>query len=90
MTQLNFFLKLLKSSFQDLIPIIVVILFFQLAIIQAVPEGWINTTIGLGIVGIGLAIFLHGLEIDFINSYFKKESNSHFNPRAPPNFKFYS
>ncbi|APW64914.1 permease [Poseidonibacter parvus] len=63
MMQFNFFLKLLRESFRDLIPIIVVILFFQLAIIQAVPEGWVNTAIGLGIVGVGLAIFLQGLEI---------------------------
>ena len=63
MTQFNFFLKLLKESFRDLLPIIIVILFFQLAIIQAVPEGWLSTAIGLGIVGVGLAIFLQGLEI---------------------------
>jgi nitrogen regulatory protein PII len=63
MMQFNFFLKLLKESFRDLIPIIVVILFFQLAIIQVVPDGWVNTAIGLGIVGVGLAIFLQGLEI---------------------------
>ena len=63
MMQFNFFLKLLRESFRDLIPIIVVILFFQLAIIQAVPDGWVNTAIGLGIVGVGLAIFLQGLEI---------------------------
>ncbi len=63
MNQFNFFLKLLKESFRDLIPIVVVILFFQLAIIQAVPEGWIGTAIGLAIVGVGLAIFLQGLEI---------------------------
>jgi nitrogen regulatory protein PII len=59
----HFFLKLLKESFRDLIPIIVVILFFQLAVIQAIPEGWVSTSIGLVIVGIGLAIFLYGLEI---------------------------
>ncbi len=63
MMQFNFFLKLLKESFRDLIPIIVVILFFQLAIIQVVPDGWVNTAIGLAIVGVGLAIFLQGLEI---------------------------
>ncbi len=63
MMQFNFFLKLLKESFRDLIPIVVVILFFQLAIIQAVPEGWVSTAIGLAIVGVGLAIFLQGLEI---------------------------
>ena len=63
MTQFNFFLKLLKESFRDLLPIIIVILFFQLAIIQTVPDGWLSTAIGLGIVGVGLAIFLQGLEI---------------------------
>ncbi|RXJ86821.1 DUF1538 family protein [Arcobacter sp. CECT 8985] len=63
MAQFNFFLKLLKDSFRDLLPIIVVILFFQLAIIQSVPQNWVSTAIGLTIVGIGLAIFLQGLEI---------------------------
>lgn len=63
MMQFNFFLKLLRESFRDLLPIIIVILFFQLAIIQSVPNDWISTAIGLGIVGVGLAIFLQGLEI---------------------------
>jgi len=63
MMQFNFFLKLLKESFRDLVPIVIVILFFQLAIIQAVPEGWISTAVGLCIVGFGLAVFLQGLEI---------------------------
>jgi nitrogen regulatory protein PII len=61
--QFYFFLKLLKESFRDLIPIILVILFFQLAIIQTIPENWFGTVVGLGIVAIGLAIFLQGLEI---------------------------
>ena len=63
MTQFYFFLRLLKESFRDLIPIIVVILFFQLAIIQTIPDDWMRTTMGLMIVGIGLAVFLQGLEI---------------------------
>jgi len=57
------FLKLLKESFRDLMPIILVILFFQLAIIQTVPDNWMSTAIGLAIVGVGLAIFLLGLEV---------------------------
>jgi nitrogen regulatory protein PII len=61
--QLKLFIKLLKDSFRDLTPIIVVILFFQIAIIQTVPDNWQATAIGLVIVGIGLAIFLQGLEI---------------------------
>ncbi len=63
MLTISAFLKLLKESFRDLLPIILVILFFQLAIIQAIPNSWENTAIGLFIVGIGLAIFLLGLEV---------------------------
>ena len=57
------FLKLLKESFRDLLPIILVIMFFQLAIIQTVPDNWLSTAIGLAIVGVGLAVFLLGLEV---------------------------
>ena len=57
------FLKLLKESFRDLMPIILVIMFFQLVIIQSVPDNWFSTAIGLAIVGVGLAIFLLGLEV---------------------------
>ncbi len=57
------FLQLLKESFRDLLPIILVIMFFQLAIIQSVPPNWLSTAIGLGIVGVGLAVFLLGLEV---------------------------
>ncbi|QOY54714.1 DUF1538 domain-containing protein [Candidatus Sulfurimonas marisnigri] len=63
MLNIGSFLKLLKESFRDLLPIIMVIIFFQLAIIQTVPENWLSTTIGLAIVGVGLAVFLLGLEI---------------------------
>ena len=63
MMQFNFFLKLLKDSFLDLLPIFLVIVFFQLAIIQHIPDNWISTSIGLIIVGFGLALFLQGLEI---------------------------
>jgi len=63
MLSLTSFLKLLKESFRDLMPIILVIVFFQLAIIQSVPENWLSTAIGLAIVGVGLAIFLLGLEV---------------------------
>lgn len=57
------FFKLLKESFRDLMPIILVIVFFQLAIIQSVPENWLSTAIGLFIVAVGLAVFLLGLEV---------------------------
>lgn len=54
---------LLRDSFRDLLPIIAVIAFFQLGVIQTVPENWIITSVGMGIVGVGLAVFLLGLEI---------------------------
>jgi nitrogen regulatory protein PII len=63
MLSLSSFLKLLRESFRDLLPIILVIMFFQLAIIQSVPHNWLSTTIGLAIVGVGLAVFLLGLEV---------------------------
>jgi nitrogen regulatory protein PII len=62
-TQFYFFIRLLKESFRDLVPIVLVILIFQLGILQTIPADWAPTTMGLIIVGIGLAIFLHGLEI---------------------------
>ncbi len=57
------FWQLLKESFRDLLPIILVIMFFQLAIIQTIPNNWLETSIGLAIVGVGLAVFLLGLEV---------------------------
>ncbi|MEN8147930.1 MAG: DUF1538 domain-containing protein [Campylobacterota bacterium] len=63
MLSIKSFLLLLKESFRDLMPIILVILFFQLAIIQSIPAGWMATSIGLAIVGVGLAVFLLGLEV---------------------------
>jgi len=63
MLSISSFLQLLKESFRDLMPIILVIMFFQLAIIQTVPDNWLSTAIGLAIVGVGLAVFLLGLEV---------------------------
>ncbi|MDF1883149.1 DUF1538 domain-containing protein [Sulfurimonas sp. SAG-AH-194-C21] len=63
MLSISSFLQLLKESFRDLLPIILVIMFFQLAIIQTVPDNWLSTAIGLAIVGVGLAVFLLGLEV---------------------------
>ena len=63
MLSIKTFLQLLKESFRDLLPIVLVIMFFQLAIIQSVPENWLSTAIGLTIVGVGLAVFLLGLEV---------------------------
>ena len=53
----------LQNSFKDLLPIIVVVAFFQTFVIQAVPENLSSIIIGLTIVAIGLALFIRGLEL---------------------------
>ncbi len=63
MEQLKLFMQQLKGSFKDLLPIIVVIAFFQAFILQQVPEGLTSIAIGLFIVAVGLALFIQGLEV---------------------------
>jgi len=53
----------LKNSVKDLLPIIIVVALFQGAIIQAVPDNLLSIVIGLGIVAVGLALFIRGLEL---------------------------
>ncbi|CAA6801687.1 MAG: FIG01183065: hypothetical protein [uncultured Sulfurovum sp.] len=60
---IKIFLEDLKNSFKDLLPIIIVVAFFQTFIIQAMPENLLSITIGLTIVAIGLALFIRGLEL---------------------------
>lgn len=55
--------RLLGNSFKDLLPIILVIAFFQIFILQQVPENITSLAIGLFIVAVGLAVFIQGLEI---------------------------
>ncbi len=60
---IKIFYQDLKDSFTDLLPIIIVVAFFQIFIIQSVPNNLISIITGLFIVGVGLALFLRGLEI---------------------------
>lgn len=53
----------LKNASRDLLPIIAVVAFFQLAFIKTVPENLIPSSLGLLIVAVGLALFIRGLEI---------------------------
>jgi len=53
----------LKNSFKDLLPIIIVVAFFQTFIIQSMPENLTSIVIGLTIVAVGLALFIRGLEL---------------------------
>ena len=60
---LRIFLKDLKNSFFDLIPIILVVTLFQIFIIKTIPQNLNSIIIGIIIVGIGLALFIRGLEL---------------------------
>lgn len=63
MGQLKEFLGLLNHSFRNLLPIILVVGVFQLLVIQQVPQAWLSMVIGLSVVVLGVALFLHGLEL---------------------------
>lgn len=63
MNQLKEFAGLLSHSFRNLLPIIVVVLVFQLLIIRQVPDDWLSMAIGLLVVVLGVALFLQGLEL---------------------------
>ena len=63
MNQLREFYGTLKHAFRNLLPIIAVVGFFQFVVMQEVPDGWLSMTVGLGIVVLGVALFLQGLEL---------------------------
>lgn len=54
---------LLFSGFKDLLPIIVVVAFFQFIVLQQPIPNLANILIGLFMVSIGLTLFIKGLEI---------------------------
>ncbi|BCD62329.1 hypothetical protein NitYY0826_C1205 [Nitratiruptor sp. YY08-26] len=60
---LRIFFQDLKNSFQDLLPIVVVVAIFQFFIIGQVPQNSLSIVIGLIIVAFGLAVFIRGLEL---------------------------
>lgn len=59
---LSNFLKFFKESIRDLTPIVLVVLFFQLIIIQTIPENWKQSVIWISIVAIWLSVFLMWLK----------------------------
>jgi len=57
------FLSDLKNSSLDLLPIVIVVAFFQIFIIKTMPENLFSICLGIFIVATGLALFIRGLEI---------------------------
>lgn len=75
------FLKFLKESIRDLTPIILVVLFFQLVIIQKIPENWQQTSLWISIVALWLSIFLMWLKYG-IFPIWEKLTNSFANKNS--------
>ena len=63
MEQFHAFWDILKHAFRNLLPIILVVAFFQLLVLRQVPDDLLSISIGLGIVVLGVALFLQGLEM---------------------------
>lgn len=53
----------LKNSFLDLVPIILVVSFFQIVVLQQPFPNLFEIVVGLVFVVIGLMLFIEGLEI---------------------------
>ena len=52
-----------KGSMRDLAPIVFVIAFFELVVLQQVPGGLLGILLGVVIVVVGLTFFIYGLEL---------------------------
>ena len=52
-----------KGSMRDLAPIVIVIAFFEFAVLRQVPDGLFGILIGVIVVVIGLTFFIYGLEL---------------------------
>lgn len=50
-------------ALKNLMPILLVVALFQLLLFQTVPDNILSMLIGLMIVAVGIALFLHGLEL---------------------------
>lgn len=63
MFYLHAFSHSLLHALKNLFPIIAVVVFFQLLILQQIPENIFVMAAGLLIVAVGVALFLQGLEL---------------------------
>lgn len=63
MFYLRAFSHSLLHALKNLFPIIAVVVFFQLVILQQMPENTLTMAVGLLIVAVGVALFLQGLEL---------------------------
>ncbi|MGM0768747.1 MAG: DUF1538 domain-containing protein [Pseudomonadota bacterium] len=53
----------LLHALKNLFPIVAVVIFFQLVVLQQLPDDTLSMAIGLTVVAVGVALFLQGLEL---------------------------
>lgn len=63
MNELKEFLRILRHSGTNLLPIVVVVAFFQAVVIRRMPDELLPMVVGLLVVVVGVAMFLQGLEL---------------------------
>jgi hypothetical protein len=63
LNQLKEFLHILQHAFRNLLPIVIVVSFFQAVVLRQMPDGVESMAFGLLVVVLGVALFLHGLEL---------------------------
>lgn len=63
MDQIRAFRGIFRDAARNLLPIIIVVGFFQLVVLRRLPEDWLTIAVGLLIVLAGVALFLQGLDL---------------------------
>jgi len=63
MASINQLLKAMLSSFKDLVPIILVVSFFEIVVLQQAPDNLLSILVGLIFIVVGLTFFVFGLEM---------------------------
>ncbi|MDB2386721.1 DUF1538 domain-containing protein [Shewanella sp.] len=63
MASISQLLKAMLSSFKDLVPIILVVSFFEIVVLQQAPDNLLSILVGLIFIVVGLTFFVFGLEM---------------------------
>lgn len=63
MEHLSHFVREFRKALRNLLPIVAVVVAFQLLVFRRMPEDPLQLVAGLLIVGVGVALFLQGLDL---------------------------
>ncbi len=63
MEHLSRFAREFLKALRNLLPIVLVVVLFQLLVFRSMPDDPLGLVAGLLIVAVGIALFLHGLDL---------------------------